>query len=97
LGHAYDHSLHDGPRSDPAISPFLTQRDRILRSNPVCDNCYDWQQHPPSMDALGFTPGETFADMFIAWTYDAWNTQPENALQVEAAQSWMNNWLPHNP
>jgi RHS repeat-associated protein len=97
LGHAFDASLGYKPRIDLGLqhAEFLN-RNLVLRPNPVCDNCYDWQQHPPSMDELGKTPGETFADIFIAWTYNAWNTStdPQNVAVVNAAQTWMNNLVP---
>jgi len=53
-----------------------------------------WQQHPPTMNADGQDiPGELFADTFVAWVFDAWNTDPRLsvALAVNNAQTAMNN------
>lgn len=50
---------------------------------------YDWQQHPDPN-----SQSETFADMFVAWTYNAWNTDVNNAGYVTSAQNWMNDVVP---
>ena len=87
LGHAYDHHLNLGPRLDmPAVIYY--NRDRILRPNDPAGR-YDWQQHPDST-----YPSEVFADMFIAWTYNIWNTNPDYALDVTNAQIWISGWMP---
>ena len=90
LGHAYDNRLGTGPRLDMGAEIY-NNRDRILRPNPVVAGyeLLDWQQHPHDV-----SPSEVFADMFIAWTYDAWNTDPYNAQVVSDAQTWMNGWMP---
>jgi len=93
FGHVYDNLLGFGPRNDMPAD-FWRNRARILHPNidrasgKPCDECLLWQQNrTPS-------PTETFADMFIAWTYDVWNTVPDNALIVSQAQDWMNKWMP---
>jgi len=75
-------------------------RDLFLRPNEP-DGYIDWQQHPSSMVdengiSTGKTPGETFADMFIAWVYDAWNTSTasENVTAVDSAKTWAQPWMP---
>ncbi|MBI3168643.1 MAG: hypothetical protein HYZ22_09205 [Chloroflexi bacterium] len=97
LGHAYNNGLGKAPEKDLAKwtnwTSIVLNRRLILRTNPECDDCYYWQFN------RDMTATETFADMFVAWTYDAWNTStdPKNVLAVDNAQSWLNNWLPHNP
>jgi hypothetical protein len=81
LGHVYDNIV--GASGGDGITPFMDRT--VLRDNPVCAKCYYWQQHPWAMDDLGYTPSETFADIFVAWTYNAWSTDPN----VGRAQSWM--------
>jgi hypothetical protein len=55
----------------------------------------DWQQHPPYMNADGQDmAGELFADTFIAWTYNSWNTDPLNVNAVTDAQNAMNGFVP---
>ncbi len=90
LGHAYDNAL--GIRSND--SDAFLDRD-VMRPN-LCDRCYNWQQHPPSMDANGNVSYEKFGDMFIAWTYNAWNLNPDVSKDVGRAQAWMNG-LVHQP
>ena len=91
LGHAFDNSLtYTDPdtgrarRPDQDMPGGLT-RNLVLRPNPIPGRL-DWQQNPTN------TSNEFFADMFIAWTYDAWNTSTaiENVLAVGVAQNWMN-------
>ena len=49
-----------------------------------------WEQHPISMnDPQKDIPTELFADTFIAWTYDTWNSNPKFALAVNNAQNAM--------
>jgi RHS repeat-associated protein len=86
LGHAYDRSL--GRPSSGMSSDFT--RDRLLRPNLKTSEGqrWDWQQSPDT------APNEVFADMFIAWTYDAWNTDPKYATDVLKAQSWMMGLIP---
>lgn len=91
-------SLGQAPSSDLDINreDIRLNRGLFLRPNPGDPRYYDWQQHPPAMDEAGWSGTETFADMFIAWTYDAWNTNTavENVTAVDVAQTWMSNWLP---
>jgi len=85
LGHSYDISLGYGPRNDMSYGLY-NYREKILRPNEYKGRL-DWQQN------LTVRPGETFADMFIAWTYDTWNTDPDNRGYVSSAQNWMNGWV----
>jgi RHS repeat-associated protein len=100
LGHAYNISRARGPSDDldHNRSDLRADRDLFLRPNMVDGELwppyYDWQQHPPAMDANGWNGSETFADMFIAWTYDAWNTDLANTTYVQNAQLWMSGWMP---
>ena len=97
IGHAYNNQLNKALETDLGLWPNWTaiveQRNLILRPNPECDDCWYWQFNRTQ------SATETFADMFVAWTYNAWNTStaPENVIAVNNAQAWMNKWLPHNP
>lgn len=97
LGHIYNQIRGRGPSNDLDInrSDLRTNRGLFLRPNDPA-NRWDWQQHPPEMSINGWSGSETFADMFIAWTYDAWNTNAsaENVLAVNQAQTWMSQWMP---
>jgi hypothetical protein len=86
LGHAFDNSLALGPRKDMPYSIYL-YRSNILHPNENPERL-DWQQN------LEAVPGETFADMFIAWTYNVWNTNAKNVLAVAGAKAWMVGWMP---
>lgn len=95
LGHAYNHALHEGPINDmPYWMPnarnlFLEPNSRAPIPN-ACDDCPYYQYD------RALTPTETFADMFVAWTLDVWNTStdPQNVAYVTNAQNWLSNWLP---
>ena len=97
LGHAYNNQLQKAPEKDLALSTnwnnIVLQRNLILRPNPECDDCWYWQYNRTQSGT------ETFADMFVAWTYNAWNTStdPLNVSAVNNAQAWMNTWLPYTP
>jgi RHS repeat-associated protein len=98
LGHAYDNSLYNPNTrkraSDNMPDVFVGNRFLILRPNidrasgELCNKCFDWQQNRT------LSRGETFADMFLAWTYGAWNQDPMNAVLVTDAQTWMNGIVP---
>jgi len=81
LGHAFYNFL-----GRPEGMPGGTTRETVLRPNPAGPERWDWQQ------SKGTEPSEVFADMMIAWTYNAWNTStdPKNVLAVDNAQNWMN-------
>jgi len=86
LGHVYNNMLSWKPvRNMPDW--IEKQADLILRPNDFKGRL-DWQQHPNGGKS------ETFADMFIAWTYDAWNLRFDNYRWVRSAQIWMNKWMP---
>jgi RHS repeat-associated protein len=97
LGHAFDNSLaYPDPNPDPVIGrmrrpdedmPSGMTRDTVLRPNPIAGRL-DWQQSDQN------TSNEIFADMFIAWTYDAWNTDSANQKRVTAAQAFMISLVP---
>jgi hypothetical protein len=96
LGHAYNSQLQKAPEKDMPYwmyDPANPGRARFLRPNslaPVpnaCDDCLYYQYNRAN------TATETFADMFVAWTYGTWNLNPDNAKQVQAAQVWMNGWM----
>ncbi|GAB4461780.1 MAG: hypothetical protein Kow0070_19920 [Anaerolineales bacterium] len=81
IGHVYYHSVLDAPDLGSSFS-----RDALRPNEPA--GRLDWQQHP------GADGGELFADTFIAWTYNAWNTNPQFALAVNNAQSAMDAFVP---
>ena len=107
LGHAYAWAYKyssNGINPIDHMGMLPTNRELLLKPNcsfpcrgpqDLAPQYYDWQQHPPAMDAQGWTASETFGDLFIAWTYNAWNLNPDNAQQVQVAQTWMNGWMPH--
>jgi hypothetical protein len=90
LGHAYYNAI-DAPMLGAAFS-----RDALIPNLRFAGGeTLGWQQHPPSMNADGQDmPGELFADTFIAWTYDAWNTDPLNVNAVTDALNAMNGFVP---
>ncbi len=85
LGHSYDITRHYDPRNDMP-SRIYENRGNILRPNDP-QGRYDWQQN------LTLNPSETFADMFIAWTYNVWNSDPINIDAVTDAQAWMTGMM----
>jgi RHS repeat-associated protein len=86
LGHAYDNQCGFIPRTNmPAAFPG--RRAEFLRENRF-ENTPDWQQNSTQ------NPSETFADMFIAWAYNAWNENQINVLIVDQAKTWMAGQLP---
>ncbi len=98
LGHAFNASLGyrvpgglwKSPSENMPSNVFYDGvRDDVLRPN-VPDDRLDWQQHPPSMDAEGSSRSETFADIFVAWTYDGWNTNSENPAAITDVRNYMN-------
>ncbi|MCU0485605.1 MAG: RHS repeat-associated core domain-containing protein, partial [Anaerolineales bacterium] len=88
LGHAFDNSLGykdsvgKSRRPDQDMSAGFT-RDTVLLPNPLADKRWNWQQSSQT------TSNEVFADMFIAFTYDAWNNDPMNAAIASDARSWI--------
>ena len=88
LGHAYDYG-HGYP-SLAIPEDFAKLRDQFLRPNAIDSSTLNKdylniQQHPSPADAVG----EAYADMFVAWTFDAWNTDPLNVNYVSQAQGYM--------
>lgn len=85
LGHAFRHQTGDKELGNSF------SRD-ALRPN---TGGLDWQQHPPTMNDDGQDiPTELFADTFIAWVYDAWNTDSDPLIvdSVDTARNAMNDW-----
>lgn len=80
LGHSFNQIVGNPAATMP--SEFPRYRDRILQPNPFDKNRYDWQQN------LAKTGGETYADMFIAWTYGVWNNDASNSTIVDQAKVW---------
>jgi len=98
LGHAYDYA--NGNISDKGSMPDNVYTRDSLRPNgywyngvfTADDTVLLYQMHPNYM-SNGSSRGEVFADIFVAWTLDAWNEDPANSQAVADAQAWM----PHNP
>ena len=86
IGHTYDLNLKLEPSKNMPYDIYA-YRNYILETNEPPGRL-DWQQN------LDISPQETFADMFIAWTYNIWNSKPENIGYVNAAQAWMSGWMP---
>ncbi len=86
LGHVRNDNSGGKLVDDLGNTKISGMRDSILRPNPGGN--FDWQQNenPGS--------GELFADMYIAWVYDAWNTEPFNAGDVDQATQWMYDNVP---
>lgn len=92
LGHTYDYAMGDISETMP---------DNVYTRNSLRPNGYwyngiftadkivlVWQMHPPK-DGEDDSRGETFADIFVAWTFNVWNTDPAMAGAVTDAQAWM--------
>ena len=86
LGHAYNGS-HGDPAGYMPNDVFTNARENVLRPNMSqgieVPGYWDWQQSPQT------TRSEVFADMFVAWVFNAWNTDPANSGQVASAKDWM--------
>jgi len=100
IGHVYDNSL--GGVSSNLPLDTQTIRSQVLLPNRAANgelspNHYEWQQHPPAMDEAGWSGSETFGDIFIAWTYNAWNTGngPEADNNISIVNNWMNGLIPN--
>lgn len=105
LGHIFDNSLSwDKLGSDNQLhtirpsnfSPYgnahwIENRDTFLRPNEP-DGYIDNQQHPLNMEPDGHTGGEAFGDTFLAWVYNAWNTNPANSQNVASAKTFIKGW-----
>ena len=96
LGHAFNNCL---AYPDPN-NPFKTRnpdndmssaftRD-LLKTNPSSsdDQRWEWQQSGEN------TSSEIFADMFIAWTYNVWNTDLRYTTEINNAQNWISGLAP---
>jgi hypothetical protein len=72
LGHLFN-GIHGGwPMS--FAGNYAAERADLLR--PV-EGSTVWQMHPVfDPTSPGLTNSEMFADMFVAWIYDAWNSNP---------------------
>lgn len=101
LGHIYNNIFDKDPSKalDGESIALRNNRNLFLRPNldstgGACPLCLDWQQHPPEFSSNGSGGSETFADMFVAWTFNAWNTNTnvDNVLAVSQAQTWMSQW-----
>ena len=85
LGHAF-YKAAGNPLLGNAFS-----RDALIRNESYGGGeALVWEQHPISMnDPQEDIPTELFADTFIAWTYDTWNSDPDFALDVNNARNEM--------
>jgi hypothetical protein len=83
LGHVFN-NLHGGSPADFAYN-YIDDRNKILRPTETID----WQQNTLA------TGGEMFGDMFVAWTFDAWNDRnPALVTKVsDEMTSNMADWL----
>jgi len=93
LGHALNYQLGENPVKDMPWYLVLN-RNKILQPNSLapspnaCDECEYYQ-----FNREANSPGETYADMFVAWMSNTWNSNSDNALDVSYAQSWMNQQM----
>jgi RHS repeat-associated protein len=85
LGHAYNAALGGAPTENMPDN-FPDQRELILMTD--IKGRPDWQQNTTK------SASETWADMFVAWTYNVWNDKPKNQNLVREAQTWMSGWMP---
>ena len=84
FGHAYDYG-----HGYPSNGSYGILSRAALRGNGIGECCM-FQQHPPSMNANGDeNQGELYADTFLAWTLNAWNTSPLYQNAVGLAQGYM--------
>ena len=85
LGHLFN-DLHGGyPMS--FAGNYAAQRKELLRPQ---EGTTVWQMHAiydPNTPSI--TNPEMFADMYVAWTYDAWNRDPLNEDLVKNATTQM--------
>jgi hypothetical protein len=90
LGHSFYHKI-----GNPLLGNSFS-RDALIRNPSYANGEFlDWEQHPPSMNVGGQDiPTELFADTFLAWTYNAWNSLAANEAAVTAAQNAMNGFVP---
>ncbi|KAF0107836.1 MAG: Nematicidal protein 2 [Anaerolineaceae bacterium] len=96
LGHAYDriNGYHWASSSMPGwmTSDETNARTHVLRPNQY-EGRYDWQQTGINDPFYG-SSSEIFADMFIAYVYNAWNQNSRYEGYVTQAQGWMNGYMP---
>jgi hypothetical protein len=67
-----------------SVNDFVSLRSDILRPEELRNGHYIYWQHNKLAENY-----ETFADMFVAWTFDAWNTGPKNTALVNRARDTM--------
>jgi hypothetical protein len=100
LGHVLDYKNHisnriPGPSKDKngnEVPNLNFTRNVILRSNEGPG--LNWQQHPCDRYPYDCKEGgELFADMFIAWVYNGWNTNPRNKDYVDYTKKWMGDQI----
>jgi len=90
LGHAFYKAV-----GNPLLGNSFSRDALIRNASYPGGEALVWEQHPISMNKDGKDiPTELFADTFIAWTYDAWNPNPQSPLSVPNAQSAMNGFVP---
>jgi hypothetical protein len=91
FGHVFNNVHGSVPMTDLAnsnINPenFVENRSQILLPNVT----FSWQ-----LDTAK-TPSETFADFFVAWTYDAWQPSTDTNGRTTIAgkaMEWMNEFM----
>ena len=98
LGHNFDYAMQkSGGRTTSENMPANVYTRASLYPNGSFnadgsftenDEALLLQMHPLSMKN-GDSRGETFADIFVAWTFNVWNYHPENAKDVAKAKAWM--------
>lgn len=87
LGHVFYHAV-----GDPMIGNSFSRDALIRNASYGGGEAYVWEQHPISMNKdRKDIPTELFADTFLAWTYDTWNSDPSIsvALAVNSARNEM--------
>jgi hypothetical protein len=89
LGHAYDKG--NNLPSQTMTEAFAAQRDLYLRPNGYYYNgafVEDKGYLNIQQDTLT-TRTEAYGDMYVAWVFNAWNTNPDFAGYVSQAQGYM--------
>jgi hypothetical protein len=74
LGHLFSNTVHGGFPWRWMPQTFIDHRSVILATNGRPPTFLYWQMNPDK------THSETYADMFLAWTFNYWGDMPGEAI-----------------